>query len=110
MPLDPSTATESLIGVKYGTLFAAFLGAAVSLSYTKELTRSQMVGAVVVGTAVSVYGAPLALHYLGLVEAMERPVSFFIGLSAMRFIPLVMDRVVDLIPFLKPKNDGEKSP
>lgn len=109
MPLDPQSATESFIGVKYSTLFAAFLGAAVSLSYTKELTRSQMLGAVVVGTAVAVYGAPLALHYSGLTESLERPVSFFIGLCAMRGIPLFMDRLVDIFPILKPKStDAEK--
>lgn len=106
MPLDPQTATESIIGVKYGTLFAAFFGAAVSLSYTKELTRPQMIGAVIVGTAVSVYGAPLALHYAGLGEALERPVSFFIGLCAMRGIPLVMDRLASFIPSIK--SDAEK--
>lgn len=108
MPIDPQSATESLIGVKFSTLFAAFLGAAVSLSYTKELTRPQMLGAVLVGTAVAVYGAPLALHYAGLAESLERPVSFFIGLCAMRGIPLVMDRLVDILPFLKPKSDAEK--
>lgn len=108
MPLDPQSASESLIGVKYSTLIAGFLGAAVSLSYTKELTRAQMLGAVAVGTATAVYGAPLALHYLGLPEQFERPVSFFIGLIAMRAIPLVMDRLVAFIPSLKQTRDSEK--
>lgn len=98
----PQSAVESLLGVKEATLIAGFIGAVVSLSYSRPLSRAQMLGAVLVGTATAVYGAPLALHYLGLPEAMERPVSFFLGVAAMRAIPAVMDRMSALISSLTP--------
>lgn len=107
MPLDPQSASESLIGVKYSTLLAGFIGAAVSLSYTKELTRPQMLGAIAVGTATAVYGAPLALHLIGMAETLERPVSFFIGLIAMRAIPVIMDRLVGFISTFKKTDAGQ---
>jgi hypothetical protein len=99
---NPSSAVESLLGVKSATLVAGFIGAVVSLSYNRPLNRVQMLVAVLVGTATAVYGAPLALHYLGLSENMERPVSFFIGVVAMRAIPAIMDRIVAIFPSLNP--------
>ena len=107
MPIDPQSTTETIIGVKYSALIAGFLGAAVSLSYTKELTKPQMLGSVAVGTITAVYGAPLAMHYLGLSETMERAISFFIGLVAMRAIPIIMDHLAAFIPSLN-KPDTEK--
>lgn len=98
---NPSSAVESLLGVKSATLVAGFLGAVVSLSYNKPLNRAQMLGAVLVGTATAVYGAPLALHFMGLSEPLERPVSFFIGVAAMRAIPALMDRMMFLISAFK---------
>ena len=67
MQLDPNT-LENVAGIKAATLVFSFIGAAVSLSYAKEMTRAQAVTAVLAGTAVAVSAAPLALHYLGLRE------------------------------------------
>lgn len=94
MPLDSYT-FENIAGVKVATLVASFVGAAVSLSYTKEMTRAQAITSVFAGTAVAVSGAPLALHYLGLPDPFERGVAFFAGLVAMRAVPallVVIDR------------------
>lgn len=93
MPLQPPTAEESLAGIKYGTLIFAFLGAAVSLSYAKELTRPQAVTAVLTGTAVAVMATPMALHYLDLPASLERAVAFFAGLAAMRAVPVLFDLI-----------------
>lgn len=90
MPID----FESMTGVKVATLVGGFIGAAVSLSYTKELTRGQVITAVLAGSAVAVSAAPLALHYLGLSDPMERFLAFFGGLVAMRAVPALL-AVVD---------------
>ncbi|MBY0242660.1 MAG: hypothetical protein K2X55_25435 [Burkholderiaceae bacterium] len=92
MPLDPQT-TDSVAGIKIATLVFGFLGAAVSLSYTKEMTRTQAITAIFAGTAVAVSAAPLALHYLGLPDPFERGVAFFAGLVAMRAVPVLLGMV-----------------
>lgn len=93
MPIDQSV-FESITGVKVATLVGSFIGASVSLSYTKELTRGQAVTAVLAGSAVAVSAAPLALHYLGLSDPLERWLAFFAGLVAMRAVPVLL-AVVD---------------
>jgi hypothetical protein len=90
--------TTTIAGVKLATLLFAFLGSCVSLSYANEMTRVQMVTAVVSGVAVAVSAAPLVLHYLVLDDTLERAVSFFLGLVAMRAIPVLfswVDRMRD---------------
>jgi hypothetical protein len=89
MQLDP-TAVENIAGVKVATLVFAFLGAAVSLSYAKEMTKGQAVTSVLAGTAVAVSAAPLALHYLALPDPFERGLAFFAGLVAMRAVPVLL--------------------
>lgn len=94
MPIDPAnTAAGSVAGIKVATLVFSFLGAAVSLSYAKEMTRVQAVTSVFAGTAVAVSAAPLALHYLGLPDPFERGVAFFAGLVAMRAVPVLLAMV-----------------
>jgi hypothetical protein len=93
MPLDPQT-IENVAGIKVATLVFSFIGAAVSLSYAKEMTRGQAITAVFAGTAVAVSAAPLALHYLGLPDPFERGLAFFAGLVAMRAVPALL-AVVD---------------
>lgn len=89
MALDPQT-IENIAGIKVATLVASFIGAAASLSYAKEMTRGQAVAAVFTGTAVAVFAAPLALHYLNLPDVLERGVAFFAGLVAMRAVPALL--------------------
>lgn len=102
MPLDPNTA-ESIAGIKVATVVFSFLGAAVSLSYAKEMTRVQAVTAVLAGTAVAVSAAPLALHYLGLPDQFERGLGFFAGLVAMRAVPALL-AIVDRFRNIKIPN------
>ena len=98
MQLDANT-TDTVAGIKVATLVFGFLGSAVSLSYAKELTRTQAVTAVFSGTAVAVSAAPLVLRYYGLADdVLERGVAFFAGLVAMRAVPAllaVVDRLRD---------------
>lgn len=99
MPIQPETAADSFAGIKYSVLIFSFLGAAISLSYAKEMTRTQALTAVVAGTIVAVSAAPLALHYLGLPDAFERGLGFFAGLVAMRAVPIllsIVDRFRDI--------------
>lgn len=95
---------DSVAGIKYGVLIAGFVGAALSLSYAKELTRPQAITAVVIGTAVSVMATPLVLHYLSLPDELGRAVAFFSGLAAMRAVPVLfslIDRLRDIkLPWL----------
>ena len=104
MQIQPPNAEESIAGIRYGVLIFSFLGAAVSLSYAKELTRPQAVTAVLTGTAVAVMATPMALHYLDLPASLERAVAFFAGLAAMRAVPVfftLIDRLRDIkLPWL----------
>ena len=104
MPLQPPNPDDSIAGIKYGVLIFSFLGAAVSLSYAKEMTRGQAVTAILTGTAVAVMAAPVALHYLELPDSLERAVAFFAGLGAMRAISVffsLIDRLRDIkLPWL----------
>ena len=103
MPIKPPDA-DSVAGIKYSVLFFAFLGAAASLSYAKEMTRTQALTAILVGTIVSVMATPLALHYLALPGELDRAIAFFAGLGAMRAVPVLfslIDRVRDIkLPWL----------
>lgn len=111
MPIQ-SPGPDSVAGIKYSVLIFAFLGAAVSLSYAKEMTRAQALTAVVTGTAVAVMGAPVALHYLGLPDELERACAFFAGLAAMRAVPVffsLIDRMRDIkLPWLADRNEPKE--
>lgn len=105
MPIQPPAAPDAVAGIKYSAFLFAFLGAAISLSYAKEMTRGQALTAVFTGTIVAVMGAPVAQHYLGLPDTLERAVTFFAGLAAMRLVPVgfaLIDRLRDIkLPWLK---------
>jgi Kef-type K+ transport system membrane component KefB len=100
----PIQTHDSVAGIKYGVLIAGFVGAALSLSYAKEMTRTQALTAITVGTVVSVMATPLALHYLALPEEFDRAIAFFTGLAAMRAVPVLfslIDRLRDIkLPWL----------
>lgn len=104
MSIQPPSAADSVAGIKYSVLIFAFLGAAISLSYAKEMTRTQALTAIATGTLVAVMGAPVALHYLGLPDSLERAIAFFAGLAAMRLVPVgfaLIDRLRDIkLPWL----------
>lgn len=110
MQIDPNA--DSVAGIKYSVLVLGFLGAAVSLSYAKELTRTQALTAITGGTVVSVMATPLALHYLGLPAELDRAVAFFAGLAAMRLVPVffsLIDRLRDIkLPWLADRNEPKE--
>ena len=93
MQADMNTAEHTILGVKTATLVCSFVGSALSLSYAKEMTKTQAAVAVVTGTSVAVFAAPLALHYLGLPDVFERAVAFFVGLLAIRAVPVALNVV-----------------
>ncbi len=99
---------ETLTGVKVATLVFAFIGSAISLRYTKEMTKFQMVTALLTGIAVAVAGAPLALHYVVHDETLERSVSFVLALCAMRLIPTAFAWVDSLRDIKLPSLPGSK--
>ena len=111
MQLHPPDA-DSVAGIKYATLVFAFLGAAVSLSYAKEMTRPQAVTAIATGASVSVAATPLMLHYFGMPDSLERAVAFFAGLAAMRAVPVffsLIDRLRDIqLPWLGAPKDPKE--
>lgn len=104
MAIEPPSPADSVAGIKYATMIFSFVGAAVSLSYAKEMTRPQALTAIIVGTACAVMATPLALHYLGLPSELERAIAFFAGLAAMRAVPVffsLIDRLKDIqLPWL----------
>ncbi|NHZ34481.1 hypothetical protein [Massilia rubra] len=110
MQIDPTG--DSVVGIKYSVLIFSFIGAAVSLSYAKEMTRPQALTAITVGTVVSVMATPLILHYLGLPQELDRAIAFFSGLAAMRAVPVLfslIDRLRDIkLPWLSEHNDPKE--
>lgn len=100
MAIEPSSASDGVAGIKYATLIFGFVGAAVSLSYAKEMTRTQALTALVTGPAVAVAATPLLLHYLSMPDSLERAAAFFLGLTAMRGVPVLFS-LIDRLRFIK---------
>lgn len=88
--VDPTTAGGAVLA-KYGAVIAGFVGAILSLSFLKGLTRKEAVVAVLTGFASSVFTTPFVVAYFGLPSDVESRygVAFLIGLLAMNLIPAV---------------------
>ena len=88
--MDPTTAGSAVLA-KYGAVIAGFVGAILSLSFLKGLTRKEAVVAVLAGFASSVLTTPFVVAYFGLPSDVESRygVAFLIGLLAMNLIPAV---------------------
>ena len=101
-----SSEFETTTGIKLLTLVPGFLGAALSLSYAKELTRPQAAVALLLGAAVSVYGSPLVMTWLGTgwPDSLERCIAFFLGLFAMPLVPALQDAIRNLRNLKTPWN------
>src|SRR6185369_7076094 len=108
MAADMNTAESTILGVKTATLVCSFIGPALSVSYAKEMTRMQAIAAVLTGTSVAVFAAPLALHYLDLPGPFERAVAFFIGLMSIRAVPVALSMVERLRGIKLPNLPDEK--
>jgi len=90
---DPSATAGAVLGVKYSALVAGFAGGVISLAYLKELTRLQMVVAVIAGSASAGYLTPVAIPVLARAvgieasPAFENAAAFLLGLTSMNIIP-----------------------
>lgn len=100
---------DTIMGIKSATALFSFIGAAGSLSYAKDLTRTQAITALAVGTMVAVSGAPLVMQWLGSTwpDTLERFIGFFMGLVAMRLVPALLSAVDALKNVRSPWNKGE---
>lgn len=94
---EPATAAAGgMLGVKYAALVAGFAGGVISLAFLRELSRTQMVLAVLAGSACAGYLTPLTIPMLARAAgveptpAMENAAAFLLGLTAMNIIPGVM--------------------
>lgn len=97
---------EQTTGMRAATVLAAFFGSALSLSYAKEMTRTQAAVSVCAGVFVAVYGAPVVLHVLPAPwgDISERGAAFFMGLFAMRGVPAVLGAIDNLRNLKTPWN------
>lgn len=90
---DPSSTAAGVLGVKYSALVAGFAGGVISLAYLKELTKAQMVIAVIAGSASAGYLTPVAIPMLARAigidasPAFENAAAFLLGLTSMNLIP-----------------------
>lgn len=78
------------LGIKYATLLAGFVGAVVSLSFVKRLSRGAMVTAVAIGTVTAGYLTPMFLTYFRLPQEVMAGAAFLTGLTAMNVIPGIL--------------------
>lgn len=85
-----NTPEGTFYGVKLAVLIAGFMGAVVSLSFVRGMTRKQIILALVVGVVCANYATPIVVYYLGLPQQIELGAAFFVGLTAMNFIPAIL--------------------
>lgn len=85
--MSNSTTIANALGIKGATIIAGFAGAVVSLSFVKELSKTQMVIAVVVGSVTAAYLTPFILASMHLSKELQNGGAFIIGLTAMNIIP-----------------------
>lgn len=78
------------LGVKIATLVAGFAGGVVSLSYVRELSKTQAFMAVITGSLFAGYATPVVNHWFSLPMELENGVAFIVGLTAMNLIPGIL--------------------
>lgn len=81
------TPEGQVLGVKFATIIAGFIGGVVSLSFVKNLTKQQAIVAVLTGAGTANYLTPGVLYYLPIPHSLENLAAFVIGLTAMNLIP-----------------------
>lgn len=84
---------SSILGIKLGTTIAGFFGGVVSLAFVQNLTRTQAVMAVLVGTLTAAYLTPVVVEKLAVTPELQNGAAFVIGLCAMSIIPIVRKAV-----------------
>jgi len=75
---DLSTA---MFGVPIAVILAAFAGASLALAFLPQMSRVQMLTAVLLGMAIGVYGSQLILAWQGWGAHVLPPLGFFLGLT-----------------------------
>jgi hypothetical protein len=85
-----AAATAKVAGVELTLLVAGFAGSVVTLSYIRELKKSQAVMAVLTGALCAAYLTPVAMHYLSIPEELKYGAGFLIGVVSMHLIPLIL--------------------
>ena len=87
---EPHVSPETAVfGVKVASLVAGFAGAIISLSFLRELTKTQAAMAVLTGTVSTGYLTPLISLYIP-ATIPELSLSFLVGLTAMNVIPGIL--------------------
>jgi hypothetical protein len=77
-------------GIDIAISVAGFFGAVVSLSFVRGMTRPQILASLVVGLVFANYATPVITYYLGTPEQIRLGAAFFVGLTAMNFIPAIL--------------------
>ena len=83
-------ASSKIAGIKLPLLIAGFAGAVVTLSYLKELKKSQVVMALITGALGAAYLTPITTHYLTIPDTLENGAGFLIGVVSMHLIPMIL--------------------
>lgn len=87
---EPATTTAgTLLGIKYLTAAAGFLGAVFSLSFLAPMGVAARAAAVGTGTASAAFVAPAIADYMTWGVKSEYALAYGIGLLAMNIIPAV---------------------
>lgn len=84
-----STTAGTLLGIKYLTAAAGFLGAVFSLSFLAPMGIGARMAAVGTGTASAAFLAPAVADYMTWSVKSEYALAYGIGLLAMNIIPAV---------------------
>jgi len=83
----------SALGIKPVTAFFGFLGSIVSLAFSKGVTRAQAIVSFFVGFATALGTTAMVQQTLHVGDSFSGGVSFVIGLTAMRTLPVVLNAV-----------------
>lgn len=78
------------LSAKHSALLAGFFGSLVALTFTKELTRVQMLMALLTGLLTSAYLTPLVMFYFKITPEINDGMAFIVGLVAMHDVPAII--------------------
>jgi len=106
--MDHTQVETTVAGVSVATVVFGFFGSAISLSYTKELTRTRACVAVFAGTMTAIATTPLAMHYGNIPAPLVNGISFLLGLITMAGIPVLFSLVERIKDFKFPQLPDRK--
>lgn len=96
MHVPPPPDPEQLYGIKIASVLAGFCGSVVALSFLPTMTLWRAMISVISGTFSAAYLTPLAVetlraHFDVVTLGAENAVAFWVGLTAMRGLPPLID-------------------